>query len=225
MQGHCDERQVSEMMSRMHKSEIREWVGENVAAERQDRGWSQAELAKRLREALGRPFDQATVARLEKGRRPVDVGEVQVLAEVFDCTAGQLLDLPHRLNWRRVVNAHRRRADAALEQIEAGARDFYEAMAAEAEVCESLASDLEAPLLLLEVGRPDPKAPVRVVVEQILARRPGDKRSAATTARAESKRRQEAEQLAAPLLEQLTADLRPATRRRARDSDGLGPQQ
>lgn len=49
---------------------------------REERGWSQADLAERLAE-VGFPVHQTTVAKLESGRRPLRVAEVYALALIF----------------------------------------------------------------------------------------------------------------------------------------------
>jgi transcriptional regulator with XRE-family HTH domain len=49
---------------------------------RAERGWSQAELAKRLSE-IGFEMHQTTVAKLEAGKRPLRVAETFALAQVF----------------------------------------------------------------------------------------------------------------------------------------------
>jgi transcriptional regulator with XRE-family HTH domain len=55
---------------------------QKVAQLREERGWSQAELARRL-SAIGFEMHQTTVAKLESGKRPLRVAEVFALAEVF----------------------------------------------------------------------------------------------------------------------------------------------
>jgi transcriptional regulator with XRE-family HTH domain len=56
--------------------------GRNVARLREERDWSQAELARRLT-ALGFEMHQTTVAKLEAGKRPVRLAEMYALAQVF----------------------------------------------------------------------------------------------------------------------------------------------
>jgi transcriptional regulator with XRE-family HTH domain len=55
---------------------------QKVAQLREERGWSQAELARRL-SAIGFEMHQTTVAKLEAGKRPLRVAEVFALAQVF----------------------------------------------------------------------------------------------------------------------------------------------
>lgn len=57
---------------------------ENVKLERERLGWSQGELARRLREEGGLSnFHQTTVSRVEKGERPVRLAEARAIAQVL----------------------------------------------------------------------------------------------------------------------------------------------
>jgi transcriptional regulator with XRE-family HTH domain len=59
---------------------------------RKDRGWSQAELARRLAEAGAEELDRGVLANLETGRRQsVSVDELLVLALVLDTAPVHLL--------------------------------------------------------------------------------------------------------------------------------------
>lgn len=57
-------------------------IGRKVRQLRTERGWTQADLARRLDE-LGWPVDQTTVSNLELGRRPIRVAEADALALAF----------------------------------------------------------------------------------------------------------------------------------------------
>ena len=59
--------------------------GAHIRRLRVERGWSQADLLDRLREA-GRPMSQPTLGRLEAGTRDTGLDEVAVLAQVFEVT-------------------------------------------------------------------------------------------------------------------------------------------
>jgi transcriptional regulator with XRE-family HTH domain len=50
----------------------------------EERGWSQSDLAERLRDAGIEYASQSTVSRIEKGTRPVRMIEAQRLATIFD---------------------------------------------------------------------------------------------------------------------------------------------
>lgn len=56
--------------------------GQKVRAYRQERGWSQEELARRLRD-LGLDMHQTTIAKLEAGRRPTRLSEAYAIALAF----------------------------------------------------------------------------------------------------------------------------------------------
>jgi transcriptional regulator with XRE-family HTH domain len=67
-------------------------VGHQVRLLRQARGWSQQEVAKKMR-AYGYKWSQATVTRLESATRPIRVNELADLAMLFDVPVTQFLDL------------------------------------------------------------------------------------------------------------------------------------
>lgn len=58
---------------------------------RHARGWSQTDLAERL-EHLGFEYHQTTIGKLEAGARPLRVGELFAVAEVFGVPARDLVD-------------------------------------------------------------------------------------------------------------------------------------
>lgn len=59
-------------------------VIETLVALREERGWSQSELARRMVEAGWPKYTQMTVSRTEKGDRPLRLDEAESLAKVFD---------------------------------------------------------------------------------------------------------------------------------------------
>lgn len=66
-------------------------LGQNVTAARENRGWTQAELAEQMSNLLGKPFNTSTVNRLEKGNRPTPLTEVFALAELLRVSVNDLL--------------------------------------------------------------------------------------------------------------------------------------
>ena len=66
-------------------------VGRQVRLLRQGRGWSQQEVAEKMR-AYGYQWSQATVTRLESASRPIRVNELADLAMLFSVPATQFLD-------------------------------------------------------------------------------------------------------------------------------------
>lgn len=63
--------------------------GVRVKDLRAARGWTQGELAKRMTSA-GYPMHQTTVAKMESGSRPTNVGEVAALAAIFGVPIGSV---------------------------------------------------------------------------------------------------------------------------------------
>lgn len=51
---------------------------------REERGWSQSELARRMAERGWDKYTQMTVSRTEKGERPIRLNEAQGLADLFE---------------------------------------------------------------------------------------------------------------------------------------------
>jgi transcriptional regulator with XRE-family HTH domain len=179
--------------------EVNTWIGENVAYERHRLGISQVELANRLGALLGKKTDQATVARLEKGARPVPVHEVFALCQLFGLADRPwlLTEPPQRLRWRRTLDAHRDRAARALILLAAQTAEFLEAAEAEQSIVEQLARELDEPMLPMEAGRPQDLDAIRVVVEAFLAHR--DRADAAPEVDRAAGRREEADRIMARL--------------------------
>lgn len=67
-------------------------MGRRMQMLREERGWSQADLAERLAE-VGWPVHQTTVAKLEAGRRPLRVAEVYALSLIFRIPAASFFYL------------------------------------------------------------------------------------------------------------------------------------
>ena len=79
-------------------------------------GWSQTELAQRMQER-GHPFHQATVYKLEDGRRPTRLAEAVALAEVLEVPLTHLIgpDAPERVARFEVARAAQRTKEAQRE--------------------------------------------------------------------------------------------------------------
>ena len=110
-------------------------VGHNVAAHRRSRGLSQAELATRLAEVLGKKkIDPTTITRLESGKRPTTVDELSALADIFGVSAESLLqtDDSPRAQLRELttkVQQARRRADESATNLRSAQSELDQAMA------------------------------------------------------------------------------------------------
>ncbi|MDV8148535.1 helix-turn-helix transcriptional regulator [Arthrobacter sp. B10-11] len=59
-------------------------VVESLIRLREERGWSQSELARQMVEAGWPKYTQMTVSRTEKGERPIRLDEVGALADIFE---------------------------------------------------------------------------------------------------------------------------------------------
>jgi transcriptional regulator with XRE-family HTH domain len=97
----------------------------NIRARRESVGWSQGELARRLRENGWENFHQTTVSRIEKGDRPIRLGEAVAVAELLGVPIDKLLERTERMQallvWEEAVAAIRRAFRNLLV-----ARDEYE---------------------------------------------------------------------------------------------------
>lgn len=58
---------------------------------REEQGWSQGELARRMAESGWEGFHQTTISRIEKGERPVRLGEARGLAKALGALVGQMI--------------------------------------------------------------------------------------------------------------------------------------
>lgn len=100
-------------------------VGSRVRDLRESRGWTQRQLAERMK-ARGFDWHQTTAAKTEAADRPLRVNEVYALARAFDESVMSLLTEPDRggnlhsllvaLDAERVAIARR---DEVAEQLEA----------------------------------------------------------------------------------------------------------
>jgi transcriptional regulator with XRE-family HTH domain len=66
-------------------------VGRRVRGLREERGWSQQDLGRRLA-PYGFELTQSTVAKLENGARPVRLNEAAALAALFGVNISELID-------------------------------------------------------------------------------------------------------------------------------------
>jgi|GEM_PF-1258091 Helix-turn-helix. len=82
---------------------------------REERGWSQSELARRMVEAGWPKYTQMTVSRTEKGDRPIRLNEAESLANVFGVDLYNLW-LPRQLRRYSVTSERVFRLAAELEK-------------------------------------------------------------------------------------------------------------
>lgn len=78
---------------RIRFEEFERILGAKIRHLREERGWSQSDLARRLSE-LGLDLHQTTIAKMEAGRRPLRVSEAVAVAQAFKLPANALFWLP-----------------------------------------------------------------------------------------------------------------------------------
>ncbi|GAA1768426.1 helix-turn-helix domain-containing protein [Agromyces humatus] len=106
-------------------------VARRVRIEREERGWSQVDLAERMT-SLGSPMNKSSIWRIENpgskaGRRGITIGEAIGFSRAFGTTLAELL-LPDSAildveRWRLVLNAAE-----ALEDVRAAWHQYSKAM-------------------------------------------------------------------------------------------------
>lgn len=99
-------------------ADLEQRVVETLIDLREERGWSQSELARRMVEAGWPKYTQMTVSRTEKGERPIRLNEMETLAQVFD------VELYTLWNPRGV-----RLLSAAMQRTDQLSRDLEKAIA------------------------------------------------------------------------------------------------
>lgn len=74
---------------------IDEQFGKTVRAQREQRGWSQADMAKMLSDKGIQPMHPTTVAKIEAGDRSVRINEALGIADLFEVSVDSLLGRKH----------------------------------------------------------------------------------------------------------------------------------
>lgn len=123
---------------------------ENVRLLRERAGISQTEFAKRLHEAGLTHFHQTTVSRLEKGERPIRLGEARVIASVLDERVNSLWSEPAETFHGREIAQHIRDLDERKSQLRLVLMRWATARELLKQACERLTED---------GWQPDPDAP------------------------------------------------------------------
>jgi transcriptional regulator with XRE-family HTH domain len=95
-----------------------DWAAARIRHERELRGWSTAELARRVTEA-GVPLRQQQVWQIESGEPPrkLSVGEAATIAKIFGLTIADLLTPPESVASQNLINLGR---DFAVWRRDAG---------------------------------------------------------------------------------------------------------
>lgn len=89
---------------------------------REERGWSQSELSDRLAE-WGFDLHQTSIAKLEKGKRPMRVAEMHALAHVFRMPPGAVFFMAYSEN-EIGMSALAGRIDDTVERMEQTKEDL-----------------------------------------------------------------------------------------------------
>lgn len=96
----------------------------NVRVMREAQGWNQSEMARRLTDAGLEGFHQTTVSRIEKGERPVKLGEATVIAGVFHTPVERLAGDIESVQQVGVIRAAQVHATQRREELEQAAERF-----------------------------------------------------------------------------------------------------
>ncbi|SNT40363.1 Helix-turn-helix domain-containing protein [Asanoa hainanensis] len=95
-------------------------LAQQVRIKRNERGWSQQELAAHLSVEYGFRWHQTTVAKVENGLRPIGLNEAVVLAMVFDITGAQLMEpVKRRREDLHRITARRQQLEGQLTRLSA----------------------------------------------------------------------------------------------------------
>lgn len=104
---------------------IEQRFAENLIQMREQLGFSQADLVRRLREAGWTGLHQTTISRIEKGERPVRLGEARAIAQLLGTTTERML-LPTQHTLRAMyLHRGRDRVMQALDRVTSASHEFY----------------------------------------------------------------------------------------------------
>ncbi|MEV7983344.1 helix-turn-helix transcriptional regulator [Streptomyces sp. NPDC086519] len=114
---------------------VGESFGALVRTARENRQWTQADLAKRLGSLLGREVNPLAITRTEAGKRPVPLDEVAALAQLLNLELDPLLNPP-----RVQGSAHdlKKRAAELRDELDQGHQQEVQLMAAYASASQQL---------------------------------------------------------------------------------------
>lgn len=98
--------------------------GEVVRSWRQDRNWSQEDVAERLRHQ-GFEMHQTTVAKIERGARPLRVAEATALAQVFEMPIMAVFELSLPQDHPAELDVQRRELEEARKRVDHSRDNLY----------------------------------------------------------------------------------------------------
>ena len=105
---------------------------------REERGWSQSELARRMAERGWDKYTQMTVSRTEKGERPIRLNEAQGLADLFEVDLSTLW-LPQTV---RRYDTTSRKVEDLSEKLRSLVAEYVEAQSVLAASADKARDDL-----------------------------------------------------------------------------------
>lgn len=91
---------------------------------REELGWSQGELAKRMSDSGWEGFHQTTISRIEKGERPVRLGEARGLAKVLGGLVGHMMLPPEEGKTLRDLELSVMSVERAANDLAVSAHDL-----------------------------------------------------------------------------------------------------
>ncbi|MFJ1995715.1 helix-turn-helix domain-containing protein [Streptomyces asiaticus] len=137
----------------MKFDDVGQAFGALVRQAREDRQWTQADLAKRLGALLGKDVNPLAITRTEAGSRPVPFEEVAAFAQVLNLELDPLINPPRA---RGSADDLKKRAAELGDELNQAHQQEVQAMAAEAAARQqltrvrSLKRDLERELQAVE---------------------------------------------------------------------------
>jgi len=104
-------------LARQHHESLEKRFGEVVRQWRLERNWSQEDVAERLRHQ-GFEMHQTTVAKIERGARPLRVAEAAALADVFEMPIMAVFELSGSEDRSADVDARRTELELARRRVD-----------------------------------------------------------------------------------------------------------
>ncbi|WNI15218.1 helix-turn-helix domain-containing protein [Actinacidiphila sp. ITFR-21] len=119
----------------MKIDDVADSFGKAVRRARENRRWTQADLAQRLGAVLGKEVNPLAVTRIESGKRPVPLPEVAALAGLLNLEIDPLINpAPVRLGQAELVH----RAEEVRSELDAAYQEEVRLMAASASANQQL---------------------------------------------------------------------------------------
>jgi transcriptional regulator with XRE-family HTH domain len=102
---------------------------EQVRLLREEQGWTQADLARRMNDAPNHLayVTQSTISRIEKATRPVRMMEAQALSRIFGRTTTALIHPDSKEIWLQIASRNHQVGRSAYVKLKEAAREMSEA--------------------------------------------------------------------------------------------------